>query len=98
MPMHLQDFVGQHPYLFWLLLAPLFGAAEALLAGAAADSGRRTVRADRGRWFLVMPACAVAAVVAAVAPGLWWLQAIVAVAVALAAQWLLRPRLFPATP
>jgi len=89
MPMHLQDWVGQHPYLFWLLLAPLFVAAEALL------SGRRPRPSMPGRWLLVVPACVLAAVVAAVAPSLWALQLLICAVAALALHWLLRPRLFP---
>ncbi|MFW6598269.1 NfeD family protein [Propionibacteriaceae bacterium Y2011] len=79
MPIHLQDFMGQHPWLLWLTIAPLFVAAEVL-------------RPNRA-WVMWAPACVVGGAVAAFAPSLWWLQLLfVGVAGSLALLWL-RPRL-----
>ena len=79
MPIHLQDYMGQHPYLLWLSLAPLLWAAEVLVPK---------------RVFVVWGmAAAVGAVVAGAAPSLWWLQLSVAVVAGALLQWQLRPRL-----
>ena len=79
MPIHLQDFMGQHPFLLWLSVVPLLWAAEVLVPK---------------RVFVVWGlAAAVAAAVAAAAPSLWWLQLGIAVVAGVALQWQLRPRL-----
>ncbi len=84
MPIHLQDFMGVHPWLLWLSLIPLFVAAELLW---------------RRRVFLTWTlALAVGAFVAALVPSWWWLQLLVAAAAGLACHRWLRPWLLRQLP
>lgn len=79
MEIHLQDFMGQHPFLLWLSIAPLFWAAEVLV--------------PRRIFVLWGLAAAVGGVIAALWPTVWWLQlGIAVIAAALLHLWL-RPRL-----
>ena len=82
MPIHLQDYLGMHPYLLWLFIIPLCWAAELVW--------------PRKVFILWAPACVVGGVVAAVLPALWWLQLLLAVVAAVALHLWLRPRLFSA--
>lgn len=79
MPMHLQDYMGQHPYLLWLSVIPLCWAAEVLL--------------PKRVFVLWGLAAAIGGAVAAVAPTLWWLQLSVALVAGVLLQLLLRRRL-----
>ncbi|HIT75314.1 MAG TPA: hypothetical protein IAA98_07005 [Candidatus Avipropionibacterium avicola] len=84
MEMHLQDFLGQHPWLLWLSLIPLLVAAELLW---------------RRRVFLSWTvAVVVGAVLAAVAPWLWWLQLLGALGAGMAAHRWIRPWLLRRLP
>lgn len=79
MPVNLLDWLGDNAWAIWLSLAFLLGIAEVLSLN------------------LVLIMLAVGALagagVAVIAPGLWWLQVLVAVAVSVGMLVLLRPTL-----
>lgn len=79
MPMNLTDWLGENAWALWLSLAFLLGIAEIFTL-------------DLVLIMLAVGALAGAGT-AAVAPGLWWLQILVAVVVALSTLLLLRPTL-----
>lgn len=84
MPIHLQDFMGLHPWLLWLSVIALFVAAELLW---------------RRRVFLTWTlALAVGALVAVFWPSSWWVQLVAALVVGLLCHRWLRPWLLRQLP
>ncbi|MGD7787181.1 hypothetical protein ACQCX2_02525 [Propionibacteriaceae bacterium Y1700] len=84
MEMHLQDWLGDHPFTLWLLIIPILLAGEVLRP--------RRVFAS------VIPAALVGALAALIGPGTWWLQVFLAGAVAAVGLVTLRPRLLASNP